>query len=124
MDGASRWLLQFAVRFFQVLAESIVAQALARWPEVTVASNPEFMREGCAVRDFMEPALVVVGGSDMESVRRVASLYVPLGVEPCLVSLRSAEMIKYACNAYSDENRPSPMRSGIFARVSASRAPR
>jgi GDP-mannose 6-dehydrogenase len=66
---------------------------------VSVVSNPEFLREGCAVRDFMEPSLVVVGGSH-EEVRRVAAIYDSLGVEPCLVSLRTAEMIKYACNAF------------------------
>jgi GDP-mannose 6-dehydrogenase len=67
---------------------------------VTVVSNPEFLREGCAVRDFMEPSLIVVGGKDIASVQRVASIYSPLEVEPCLVSLRTAEMIKYACNAF------------------------
>ena len=48
----------------------------------------------------MEPALIVVGGGDPDSVRRVASLYSGLGVEPCLVALRTAELIKYACNAF------------------------
>jgi GDP-mannose 6-dehydrogenase len=65
-----------------------------------VVSNPEFLREGAAVRDFMEPSLVVVGGTDREAVQRVAKLYEPVGVPPCLVSLRTAEMIKYACNAF------------------------
>ncbi len=65
-----------------------------------VVSNPEFLREGVAVKDFMEPSLVVVGGTDAASVARVASVYQPLGIEPCLVSLRTAEMIKYACNAF------------------------
>jgi len=52
------------------------------------------------VRDFQEPALIVVGGDDADAVRRVADIYAPLGVEPCLVSLRTAELIKYACNAF------------------------
>jgi GDP-mannose 6-dehydrogenase len=65
-----------------------------------VVSNPEFLREGAAVRDFMEPALVVVGGNDAAAVSRVADLYAPLNVAPRLVSLRTAEMIKYACNAF------------------------
>jgi GDP-mannose 6-dehydrogenase len=67
---------------------------------VSVVSNPEFLREGGAVKDFTEPSLVVVGGSDREAVGRVADLYAPLGVAPCLVSLRTAEMIKYACNTF------------------------
>ena len=48
----------------------------------------------------MEPSLVVVGGSDLSAVRQVAELYAPLGVSACQVSLRTAEMIKYACNAF------------------------
>ena len=67
---------------------------------VAVVSNPEFLREGVAVRDFMEPSLVVVGGHDASAVKMVADLYKPLGVPACQVSLRTAEMIKYACNAF------------------------
>jgi GDP-mannose 6-dehydrogenase len=65
-----------------------------------VVSNPEFLREGTAVKDFMEPSLVVVGGDDREAVRRAAAIYQPLEFPPSLVSLRTAEMIKYACNAF------------------------
>jgi GDP-mannose 6-dehydrogenase len=67
---------------------------------VNVVSNPEFLREGAAVKDFLEPSLVVVGGYDKASVAAVAGLYAPLPGNPCLVSLRTAEMIKYACNAF------------------------
>ena len=67
---------------------------------VSVVANPEFLREGVAVKDFMEAALVVVGGSDPAAVSRVASLYHSVPVKPCLVALRTAEMIKYACNAF------------------------
>lgn len=67
---------------------------------VSIVSCPEFLREGCAVADFMQPALIVVGGSDLEARARVAALYAKLGVQPCLVTLRTAEMIKYVCNAF------------------------
>ncbi len=67
---------------------------------VSLVSNPEFLREGGAVRDFMEPSLLVVGGDARDAVERVAGIYAGLGVEPCLVSLRTAEMIKYACNSF------------------------
>ena len=80
--------------------EEVVGAALRGHPEVTVVSNPEFLREGTAVKDFIEPSLLVVGGLDEESVRRVAGLYAGLPVEPSLVSLRTAELIKYACNAF------------------------
>jgi GDP-mannose 6-dehydrogenase len=90
---------------------------------VAVVSNPEFLREGVAVRDFMEPSLVVVGGSDRESVLKVAAIYQPLGVTPSLVSLRTAEMIKYACNcfhatkiAFANEIGALSQRLGVDAR--------
>ncbi len=83
---------------FPGTCEEIVAKALG--PGVPVVSNPEFLREGVAVRDFMEPSLVVVGGTDRAAVERVAKLYEPLGAGASLVSLRTAEMIKYACNAF------------------------
>jgi GDP-mannose 6-dehydrogenase len=62
--------------------------------------NPEFLREGTAVKDFVQPSLLVVGGAQAEAVQRVAEVYSPLPIAPCLVSLRTAEMIKYACNAF------------------------
>lgn len=69
-------------------------------PRIGVVSNPEFLREGAAVKDFMEPSLVVVGGNDKAAVDLVAGLYDGLGFPASLVSLRTAEMIKYACNAF------------------------
>jgi GDP-mannose 6-dehydrogenase len=85
---------------FPGTGEAIAARAFSGLEQVALVANPEFLREGNAVKDFLEPSLVVVGGSDLEAVRRVAELYAPLGVEACLVSLRAAELIKYACNAF------------------------
>jgi GDP-mannose 6-dehydrogenase len=65
-----------------------------------VVANPEFMREGSAVKDFFSPSLVVVGGEDQVSVEKVASIYAPLQASVHNVNLRTAEMIKYACNAF------------------------
>jgi len=83
---------------FPGTCEEVVMPVLGK--SVPVVSNPEFLREGVAVKDFMEPSLVVVGGTDQGAVQQVASLYDPLGVPACKVSLRTAEMIKYACNAF------------------------
>ncbi len=83
---------------FPGTCEEIVGKVLG--PGVPVVSNPEFLREGVAVRDFMEPSLLVVGGTEQAAVERVAGLYSKLGVHASLVSLRTAEMIKYACNAF------------------------
>src|SRR6185369_12969607 len=60
---------------FPGTCEEVVIPALARFPQVSVVSNPEFLREGSAVKDFREPSLVVVGGSDAAAVRKIASLY-------------------------------------------------
>ncbi len=94
--------LTLAIRstVFPGTCEEVVIPLLSSASCVSVVSNPEFLREGVAVKDFMEPSLVVVGGDDSRAVRRVAELYAPLPVPPCLVSLRTAEMIKYACNAF------------------------
>jgi GDP-mannose 6-dehydrogenase len=95
--------LVIAVRstVFPGTAEEVVIPTLGGpHSMVKVVSNPEFLREGTAVKDFMEPSLVVVGGEDRLAVETVASLYDPLGFPACLVSLRTAEMIKYACNAF------------------------
>ena len=85
---------------FPGTCEEFALPALAQFPEIQVVCHPEFLREGAAVRDFLEPPLVVVGGPDRAALRKVADLYSALPVRPCLVSLRTAEMIKYACNAF------------------------
>ncbi len=94
--------LTVAVRstVFPGTCEDVVIPLLRGNRLVSVVSNPEFLRKGAAVKDFMEPSLIVVGGEQREALEAVASVYAPLGVVPCLVGLRSAEMIKYACNAF------------------------
>jgi len=85
---------------FPGTCEELTAECLGGSDRFAVVSNPEFLREGNAVRDFLEPSLLVVGGMDHGAVEKVAELYRPLAVEACLVSLRTAEMIKYACNTF------------------------
>jgi GDP-mannose 6-dehydrogenase len=80
--------------------EEVVLRPMSRFKGVAVVSNPEFLREGSAVADFMEPSLVVVGGSDRDAVARVAGIYAALPAEPRLVSLRAAELIKFASNGF------------------------
>lgn len=85
---------------FPGTCEEVVLPAVKHLPDVAVVSNPEFLREGSAVRDFVEPPLIVVGGDDSNAIATVADLYADLKLKPCLVTLRTAEMIKYACNAF------------------------
>ena len=85
---------------FPGTCESLQETIFASHPQVAVASNPEFLREGSAVRDFLEPSLLVVGGTTPEAADLVSGLYAGLPVEGAVVSLRTAEMIKYACNAF------------------------
>ena len=68
--------------------------------EVGVASNPEFLREGTAVRDFLEPARVVIGCDDTAVAVRVSDLYREVQAPILVTDPASAEMIKYASNAF------------------------
>lgn len=68
-------------------------------PDVGIASNPEFLREGSAVNDFMNPDRIVVGANKEEDRNAVASLYDSLDAPVVSTELRTAEMIKYASNA-------------------------
>lgn len=85
---------------FPGTCREVVQPALGNAPLVKIVANPEFLREGTAVRDFMRPELVVVGGDDRHAMETVASLYATLQANIALVSLGTAEMIKYACNAF------------------------
>jgi UDPglucose 6-dehydrogenase len=66
----------------------------------SVVSNPEFLREGSAVNDFMHPDRIVLGGHDRNAAERVAELYGPLESPVLITNLYTAEMIKYASNAF------------------------
>jgi len=65
-----------------------------------VASNPEFLREGSAIGDFMHPDRIVIGASDPHAVAMLRELYAPLGAPVHVVDIHTAEMIKYAANAF------------------------
>src|SRR5205823_2072408 len=69
-------------------------------PDVEVVANPEFLREGSAVRDFMSPDRVVIGAHSSAAAEKVAKLYEPLQARLVVTSIYSAEMIKYASNAF------------------------
>jgi UDPglucose 6-dehydrogenase len=66
----------------------------------SVVSCPEFLREGSAIRDFFNPDRTVLGSMDKEACNRVAQLHLPLRAPIVITDLRTAEMIKYASNAF------------------------
>jgi len=68
--------------------------------DFSVVSNPEFLREGSAISDFMNPDRVVLGSLQKEAAQKVANLYQPLRCTIMITDLRTAEMIKYASNAF------------------------
>jgi UDPglucose 6-dehydrogenase len=66
----------------------------------SVVSNPEFLREGSAINDFMYPDRIVLGSFDPDAAAQVAQLYLSLRAPIMITDLRTAEMIKYASNAF------------------------
>ncbi len=82
---------------------ALVARQLAKAgavAELGVASNPEFLREGTAARDFLHPYRVVIGADDPAVAVRVSELYRDVQAPVLVTNPASAEMIKYASNAF------------------------
>ncbi len=82
--------------------ERIIAEANPK-ADVVVASNPEFLREGAAIRDFKHPDRIVVGTEDERARKVVAEIYRPLYLNQAPIMYtgrRTAELIKYAANAF------------------------
>lgn len=78
---------------------TVVSEVLGR-SDVSVVSNPEFLREGTAVADFLQPDRVVIGSRDTEASIRVAALYSRIAAPIMVTDPISAETIKYASNAF------------------------
>lgn len=89
--GTGRWLKEF------------VSKNVGPGVEFGVASNPEFLREGAAIEDFMRPNRVIIGSNEERAVEVLKELYRPLYLieTPIVItSLEAAELIKYASNAF------------------------
>src|SRR5512144_390139 len=78
----------------------IVKDAQPRPIPFSVVSCPEFLREGSAISDFMSPHRTVIGSLHREAAEQVAQLHLPLRAPIVITDLRTAEMIKYASNAF------------------------
>jgi UDPglucose 6-dehydrogenase len=89
--GTGKWLREF------------VTANLTSPTDFGVASNPEFLREGAAIDDFMRPDRVVIGSNEDQAIEVMKELYRPLYLieTPIVItSLEAAELIKYAANAF------------------------
>ena len=89
--GTGKWLRQFVTANLNIETE------------FGVASNPEFLREGAAIEDFMRPDRVVIGSNEERAIEVMKELYRPLYLieTPIVItSLEAAELIKYAANAF------------------------
>ncbi|WP_260479189.1 UDP-glucose/GDP-mannose dehydrogenase family protein [Kibdelosporangium aridum] len=76
------------------------ADRLRHMVNVPIVANPEFLREGTAVDDFLHPDRIVVGSVDREAAQRVGDLYAALQAPTLVLDAASAEMVKYAANCF------------------------
>ncbi|MGQ9613848.1 UDP-glucose dehydrogenase family protein [Chloroflexus sp.] len=82
------------------MVENIIAEHAGPDVKFDIVSNPEFLREGSALSDFFKPDRIVLGAKNREAAQRVAALHETLGAPIIITDLRTAEMIKYASNAF------------------------
>jgi UDPglucose 6-dehydrogenase len=82
------------------LISSIIREHAPQEFSVSVVSNPEFLREGSAVADFLEPDRIVIGTDDPAAEKEMRDLYAPLDAPVVVTDARTAEMIKYVANAF------------------------
>ena len=82
------------------MGSTIAVEEVLQRTDVYVVSNPEFLREGTAVSDFLLPDRVVIGSSDRGAAEKVAALYNGIDTPIIITDPSSAETIKYAANGF------------------------
>jgi len=82
------------------VAQILIERGKKPGVDFDVVSNPEFLQEGSAVYNFQQPDRVVLGSTNRDAAALVAQLYLPLRASIMITDLRTAEMIKYASNAF------------------------
>ena len=82
------------------MVSAIIAENAVNPYQVNVVSNPEFLREGSAIADFMRPDRIVIGTSSKLAEAILRDLYRPLHAPFVITDVRTSEMIKYAANAF------------------------
>ncbi|MFD0697177.1 UDP-glucose dehydrogenase family protein [Paenibacillus sp. GCM10027628] len=86
--GTGRWV------------EQQIRELAPRHVQIHVVSNPEFLREGSAIHDTFHPDRIVIGSKDAEAGARIASIHASIQTELLMTDRESAELIKYASNAF------------------------
>ncbi len=81
-------------------AEQFINDFLDKDIKIEVASNPEFLAQGTAVRDTLHAARIIIGTESKEAEAKLMEIYKPFNLPIVSVKRRSAEMIKYACNDF------------------------
>ena len=84
------------------MIETIIAES-GTPHRASIVSNPEFLREGSAIEDFMKPDRVVIGASDEEAIQLMKEIYAPLHsleIPFVVTNVESSELIKYAANGF------------------------
>jgi UDPglucose 6-dehydrogenase len=82
------------------MVSDIIAQHSRDGYRFSIVSNPEFLREGMAVSDFLKPSRIVVGGDDQEGINAVAALYSSINSPLIICDNKTAEMSKYVSNTF------------------------
>jgi UDPglucose 6-dehydrogenase len=112
MEGVSREIAQSMTDYKIVVDKSTVpvqtgekvAETIKRYckarVDFDVVSNPEFLREGFAVEDFMKPDRVVIGVRSQRPVQAMKQVYAPFGAPVIVTDINSAELIKHAANSF------------------------
>lgn len=80
--------------------KNLIENETSKGVRFEVVSNPEFLRQGSAIKDTMQAERIIIGSENKEAAGKIQEMYSPLDVPIILTSIRSAEMIKYASNAF------------------------
>ena len=80
--------------------KSILEKHLSKDIPIQMVSNPEFLRQGSAIKDTMKADRIIIGSENKDAAKKIEEMYQPLNVPMLLTSIKSAEMIKYASNAF------------------------
>jgi UDPglucose 6-dehydrogenase len=80
--------------------ESTVSMFKRKHASFDIASNPEFLREGSAIKDFMQPDRIVIGVESARAKKIIAGIYRPIKANMIFTDIKSAELIKHASNSF------------------------